>query len=65
MLEKGLSSSQLPTADHAKQYCDFMQRNVMGPFDLCDNLMGALTDQAKTFAETAMKAMTGAFTPKR
>jgi hypothetical protein len=25
MLEKGLTSSQLPTADHAKQYCDYMR----------------------------------------
>jgi hypothetical protein len=41
MLEKGLTSSQLPTADHAKQYCDFMQRNVMGTFDLCDKLIQA------------------------
>jgi phasin len=84
MLEKGLTSSQLPTADHAKQYCDFMQRNVMGTFDLCDKLiqakdpqdsmkiqseffqaqMHSLTDQAKGFGETAMKAMTGALTPK-
>ena len=27
--------------------------------------MRALTDQAKSFGETAMKAMTGAFAPKR
>jgi len=84
MLEKGLSSSQLPTADHAKQYCDYMQRNVMGTFDLCDKLiqakdmqdsmkiqseffqaqMHSLNDQAKSIGESAMKAMTGAFTPK-
>ena len=84
MLEKGLTSSQLPTADHAKQYCDYMQRNVMGTFDLCDKLiqakdvqdsmkiqsefvqaqMRSLTDQAKSLGESAMKAMTGAFTPK-
>ena len=24
MLEKGLTSSQLPVADHVKQYCDYM-----------------------------------------
>jgi len=41
MLEKGLTSSQLPVADHAKQYCDYMQRNVMGTFDLCDKLIQA------------------------
>ena len=84
MLEKGLTSSQLPVADHAKQYCDYMQRNVMGTFDLCDKLiqakdvrdsmtiqsefvqaqMRSLTDQAKSLGESAMKAMTGAFTPK-
>jgi phasin len=84
MLEKGLTSSQSPTADHARQYCDYMQRNVMGTFDLCDKLIQArdvqdsmkiqseffqtqvhsLTDQAKSLGEAAMKAMTGAFTPK-
>jgi phasin len=84
MLEKGLTSSQLPTADHAKQYCDYMQRNVMGTFDLCDKLIQAkdvqdsmkiqseffqaqlssLNDQAKSIGESAMKAMTEAFTPE-
>jgi phasin len=84
MLEKGLSSSQLPTSDHAKQYCDYLQRNVMGTFDLCDKLiqakdvqdsmkiqseffqnqMRSMSDQAKSLGESAMKAMTGAFTPK-
>jgi phasin len=84
MLEKGLGSSQLPIADHAKQYCDHMQRSVAATFDLCEKLiqakdvqdsmkiqseffqaqMRALTDQAKNFGESAMKAMTGAFTPK-
>lgn len=28
LLEKGLSSSPLPVADQAKQFCGFMQRNV-------------------------------------
>lgn len=85
MLEKNLASSPSPIADHAKQYCDQMQRNVTATFDLCDKLikardvqdsmkiqseffqdqMRALTDQAKNFGETAMKAMTGAFAPKR
>ena len=41
MLEQGLTSSQLPVADHAKQYCDYMQRNVRGTFDLCDKLIQA------------------------
>ena len=41
MLEQGLTSSQLPVANHAKQYCDYMQRNVQGTFDLCDKLIQA------------------------
>lgn len=84
MPEKGLTSSQLPSADQAKQYCDYMQRNVMETFDLCDKLiqakdvqdsmkiqseffqaqMRSLNDQAKSIGESAMKALTGAFTPK-
>ena len=84
MLEKGLSSSQLPLADHAKQYTDLTQRNVGATFDLCDKLIQAkdqqdamriqseffqaqvraVTDQARSMGESAMKAMTGAFTPK-
>jgi phasin len=85
MLEKELSSSQLPIADHAKQFSDLMQRNVAATFDLCDKLirandpqdamriqseffqaqMRAVTDQAKSMGESAMKAMTDAFAPKR
>ena len=84
LLEKGLTSSPLPIADKAKQFCDFMQRNVTATFDLGDKLtrakdmqdalkmqseffqdqMRALTDQARNMGETAMKAMTGAMTPK-
>ena len=84
MLEKGLSSSQLPLADHAKQYTDLMQRNVGATFDLCDKLIQAkdqqdamriqseffqaqvraVTDQARSMGESAIKAMTGAFTPR-
>ena len=84
LLEKGLTSSPLPIADQAKQFCDFMQRNVTATFDLGDKLtrakdmqdalkmqseffqdqMWALTDQARNMGETAMKAMTGAMTPK-
>src|SRR3954470_15959069 len=63
MLEKGLSSSQLPTADHAKQYCDYMQRNVMGTFDLCDKLIQAkdMQDSMKIqseFVQAQMRSLT-------
>lgn len=84
LVEKGLSSSQLPIADQAKHFTDFMQRNVASTFDLCDKLIKAndaqdamriqseffqaqmrtMTDQARSMGESAMKAMTGAFTPK-
>ena len=40
-LEKGLSSSPLPIADQAKQFCNFMQRNVTATFDLGDKLSQA------------------------
>jgi phasin len=85
LLEKGLSSSQLPVADQAKQYCGYLQRNVTATFDVCDKLIQAkdmqeaakvqseffqdqmrlLTDHARSLGESAMKAATGAFTPKR
>jgi len=84
LLEKGLSSSPLPIADQARQFCSFMQRNVTATFDLGDKLvqakdaqdvfklqseyfqgqMQALTDQARSMGESAMKAATGAFTAK-
>jgi phasin len=84
LLEKGLSSSQLPVADQAKQFCGYMQRNVTATFDLGDRLiqakdmqeaakvqseffqeqMRSLTDHARSLGESAMKAATGAFTPK-
>ena len=84
LLEKGLSSSQLPIAGQAKQFCDQLQRNVTATFDLGEKLikakdmqdaariqseffrdqMRALTDQARTMGESAMKAATGVFTPK-
>jgi len=41
LLEKGLSSSQLPVADQAKQYCGYLQRNVAATFDLGDKLIQA------------------------
>jgi phasin len=63
MLEKGLTSSQLPVADHAKQYCDFMQRNVMGTLDLCDKLIKANDAQdamriQSEFFQTQLRATT-------
>jgi phasin len=84
LLEKGLSSSQLPVADQAKQYCGYLQRNVTATYDLGDKLiqakdmqeaakvqaeffqdqMRSLTEHAKSMGESAMKAATGAFTPK-
>jgi phasin len=84
LMEKGLSSSQLPIADQAKQFTDLMQRNVAATFDLCDKLIKAndaqdamriqseffqaqtraMTDQARSMGESAMKAMTSAFTPR-
>jgi phasin len=84
LLEKGLSSSQLPVADQAKHFTDLMQHNVAATFDFCDKLikandpqdamriqseffqaqMRAMTDQARSMGESAMKTMTGAFTPK-
>jgi phasin len=48
LLEKGLSSSQLPVADQAKQFCGYMQRNVTATFDLGDKLI-----QAKDMQEAA------------
>ena len=39
LLEKGLSSSPLPIADQAKQFCNFMQRNVTATFELGDKLI--------------------------
>jgi phasin len=84
LLEKGLSSSPLPVAGQAKQFCGYLQRNVTATFDLGDKLiqakdmqeagrvqseffqeqMRSLTDHARSMGESAMKAATGAFTPK-
>ena len=41
LLEKSLSSSKLPAADQAKQFCGYMQRNVTATFDLGDKLIQA------------------------
>jgi phasin len=40
-LEKGLSASKLPVANHAKEFCGYMQRNVTATFDLSDKLVQA------------------------
>ncbi|WP_441241803.1 phasin [Tardiphaga sp. 768_D3_N2_1] len=63
MLEKSLASSQLPTAEHAKQYCDHMQRNVMATFDLCEQLIHAkdVQDTMKIqseFFQSQMRSLT-------
>ena len=41
LLEKGLGSSPLPLASQAKEFCDFMQRNVSATFDLGERLIHA------------------------
>ena len=41
LLEKGLQSSPLPIAGQARQFCDYMQRNVTATFDLGDKLVQA------------------------
>lgn len=53
LLEKGLSSSQLPVADQAKQYCSYLQRNVTATFDLGDKLIQArdMQEAAKVQSE--------------
>ncbi|TYL83387.1 phasin family protein [Bradyrhizobium cytisi] len=81
-LEKGLSASPLPIANHAKEFCGFMERNVTATFELGDKQandmqdaleiqsdffqaqMRLLTAQTRSMGESAMKAATGAFTPK-
>lgn len=84
MLEKGLSSSQLPVPDQARQFTNILQNNVAATFEFCDKLvkandpqdamriqseffqaqMRAMTEQARSMGESAMKAMTSAFMPK-
>ena len=63
LLEKGLSSSQLPVADQAKQYCGYLQRNVIATFDLGDRLIQAkdMQDAAKfqsEFFQDQMRSLT-------
>jgi phasin len=47
LLEKGLSSAQLPVADRAKQFCGYMPRNATATFDLGEKLI-----QAKDMQDT-------------
>jgi phasin len=63
LLERGLSASPLPMADQAKQFCNFMQRNVTATFDLGDKLIQAkdMQDALKTqseFFQEQMRALT-------
>jgi len=63
LLERGLSSSPLPIADQAKQFCGFMQRNVTATFDLGDKLIKAkdMQDAVKIqsdFFQEQMRSLT-------
>jgi phasin len=63
LLEKNLSSSPLPVAQQAKEFCGFMQRNVSATFDLGDKLIQAkdVQDALKIqsdFFQDQMRAMT-------
>ena len=63
LLEKGLSSSPLPIADQAKQFCGYMQRNVTATLDLGDKLIQAkdMQDAAKIqseFLQDQMRSLT-------
>ena len=41
LLEKSLSSSPLPVAHQAREFCSFLQRNATATFDLGDKLIQA------------------------
>ena len=63
LLEKGLSSSPLPVADQARQFCGYMQRNVTATFDLGDKLIKAkdMQDAVKIqseFFQDQMRSLT-------
>src|ERR1700761_7539264 len=63
LLEKGLQSSPLPIAGQARQYCDFIQRNVNATFDLGDKLVQAKDMQdafrlQTEFFQEQMRALT-------
>jgi len=59
LLEKGLSSSPAPIGDQAKQFCNFMQRNVTATFDLGDKLIQAkdMPDAVKIQSEFFQEQM--------
>ncbi|QOZ53185.1 phasin [Bradyrhizobium sp. CCBAU 53338] len=59
LLEKGLSSSPLPIASQAKEFCTFMRRNVAATFDLGDKLIHAkdVQDALKLQAEFFQEQM--------
>jgi phasin len=63
LLEKGLSSSQLPIADQARQFCGYMERNVTATFDLGEKLIKAkdMQDAVKIqseFFQDQMRSLT-------
>ena len=63
LLEKGLSSSPLPIASQAKEFCGVMQRNVTATFDLGDKLIQAKDVQEalklqSDFFQDQMRALT-------
>jgi phasin len=63
LLEKGLSSSPLPIGDQAKQYCEYMHRNVTATLDLGDKLIQARDAQdafriQSEFFQEQMRALT-------
>jgi phasin len=63
LLEKGLSSSSLPIGDQAKQYCEYMHRNVTATMDLGDKLIQARDAQdafriQSEFFQEQMRALT-------
>jgi phasin len=63
LLEKGLKSSPVPMGDQAKQFCDYLQRNVNATFDLGDKLVKAkdMQDAFKIqseFFQAQMKSLT-------
>ena len=61
LLEKGLSSSPLPIADQAKQFCNFMQRNVTATFDLGESQAKDMQDVLKIqsdFFQDQMRSLT-------
>lgn len=59
LLEKGLGSSPLPVAGQAKQFCDYMQRNVTATFDFGDKLIQAkdMQDAARIQSEFFQEQM--------